>query len=744
MYENRIFPVIRPDFVTEVLPNHFVSDYPNLVIFLQYYYDSLDSDGEFSDIVKDLYHISNIGITELKYLDNLFYELGLNVSKEIFKNPREVLRSFADFFRTKGSEQSLKQFFRMFYDANAKITYPKDEIFMLNDPESRLGVDSLKKIQDGKLYQVLSLFIKSPIGYKEYEELYKKFVHPAGFYVGALAEIHTVSRLKPSGFQDSNIVDDSLKISDEKILSPEITVIPILKSDIGYSDIMVFDGETVQGAPGATFSHEFDNVSHYTDENWFLISEDVEGLVAQSPTLEEIFASWYRFSHDTSGVYPASQAEADGWDYDPLTEAIICQTNTATYVGFISEYSGLAYDIKATLSSTQADDDAITIILAYVEQDNREYTLSAVRSMGGFAPTNGFGVYYNYGQTDQRLISSVTVSTNANGGGGTGWSGHGPSRIEANKTGGIITVSTSQNGSTIIDPSTLITVDLLSDPDLLKFSGSTRNGYGARSQGAASFTDIENSLVISFGGSGYGSPLETAGHNVRSALDEGIHNPAFINIAALDPYKTVETEDTLYPPLLSSFAGTVGYSIYEAPPNKVGIIQVNNLASQSVSSTTIDLKALWGYNSDKILRKDSQKFLTRVFIRGDFQGSNDVRIYGLDSDTNHAFVVGDGDFDNVYSTFTMDTSFPVVRIDNFIKEDGTLDLQLHNTGTDPSTDLILVFSYKYNTIYDWIKFDSTAVFDINSFNYADNRNIRDVGIQEIKNRNIMYLKDTII
>ena len=63
MYENRIFPVIRPDFVTEVLPNHFVSDYPNLVIFLQYYYDSLDSDGEFGEIVKDLYHITNIGIT---------------------------------------------------------------------------------------------------------------------------------------------------------------------------------------------------------------------------------------------------------------------------------------------------------------------------------------------------------------------------------------------------------------------------------------------------------------------------------------------------------------------------------------------------------------------------------------------------------------------------------------------------------------------------------------------------------
>ena len=72
MYENRVFPTVRPDFVKEVLPEYFESEYPNLILFLENYYDALDSSGEFGEVLKDLYDIRDIGTTQLKYLDNLF------------------------------------------------------------------------------------------------------------------------------------------------------------------------------------------------------------------------------------------------------------------------------------------------------------------------------------------------------------------------------------------------------------------------------------------------------------------------------------------------------------------------------------------------------------------------------------------------------------------------------------------------------------------------------------------------
>jgi hypothetical protein len=743
MYENRILPVIRPDFVTETLPGYFTTDYPHLVLFLQYYYESLDSDGGFGDILKDLYSISNIGLTDLKYLDSLFYELGLNVSKDLFKNPREVLRSMAEFFRTKGSEQSLKQFFRMFYNSEAKVSYPKDEIFLLNDNTSLLD-DPLKKIQDGKLYQVLSLMITSPIGYKEYEELYKKFVHPAGFYIGALAQVHSDAIASPSGFQDPNIVDNSNKIFNEKIIVPTINVNPILKSDIGNSDVIVFDGQTTQGVVGNTFLHDYDTAEHYTDEKWFLTAENVDvpvpdGGPAAGPSA--IFNTWYRFSHSTSGIYPANSSETLAWVYNQPSDSIICTLNTVTYVGFISELSETDFNISADLSSTGADNDTIAIIIAFVTDNTREYTLSAVRTMGGTPPTGGWGIYYNYAQSDARLIASYGVPFTAGG-----WSANGPTKVSVVKSGSIITATTSQNGSTTLDPNTALIIDLSGDPDLQKFAGDVKNGYAALSQDAASFSNIENNLQpepVVHGGSGYQSILETAGHNVRTALRDGYHNPRDINIAALDPYKTLKSEDTLYPPSLEGFDPNAGYSIFEAAPNKIGIIQILNIAASSTSIRTVDLKSLWGYSAEKIIRKDSQKFITRAYIRGDFQSTNDLRIYGLNDNPNRAFVVGDNTFNNTFLSFTQDNELPVINIDNFIDSDGVLELSLQNTGTG-AVDLALVFAYKYNTIYDWIKYDSNAVFDINSFVYADNRNIRDVGIQEIMNKNILYLKDTII
>jgi len=50
--------------------------------------------------------------------------------------------------------------------------------------ESQIGTESLRYIQNGALYQIFSVLIKSSIPIAQWRELYKKFVHPAGFYLG--------------------------------------------------------------------------------------------------------------------------------------------------------------------------------------------------------------------------------------------------------------------------------------------------------------------------------------------------------------------------------------------------------------------------------------------------------------------------------------------------------------------------------------------------------------------------------
>ena len=51
--------------------------------------------------------------------------------------------------------------------------------------KSLVGTEEAKKIQDGRLFQVFSVLIKGPIPLNIWEEMYRRFVHPSGFYLGA-------------------------------------------------------------------------------------------------------------------------------------------------------------------------------------------------------------------------------------------------------------------------------------------------------------------------------------------------------------------------------------------------------------------------------------------------------------------------------------------------------------------------------------------------------------------------------
>lgn len=272
MSEDRNHISLRSDYVREILPSYFVTEYPTLIKFLDYYYDELNSDNKFGKEIKDLIDIRDIGSTELKYLDSLFGEIGLGLSKDFVTNPREILKNLAKFFRVKGSLYSIEGFFRGIFDTYAEVEYPKDKIFSLGDPDAVLGGKGTKTMQDGELYQVLSILVKTSLPLNDWEQLYKKFVHPVGFYLYCEAQLVSKSKQRSRGIvsdttplnlrteQDSDIVT---RVSfDNRIIS---------KTDIGSSDIIIVD------APQEYMTCDSDiriynalNVFQYVDSNWYL------------------------------------------------------------------------------------------------------------------------------------------------------------------------------------------------------------------------------------------------------------------------------------------------------------------------------------------------------------------------------------------------------------------------------------------------------------------------------------------
>ena len=172
---------VRKTIVREVLPKYFQRDYPNLLAFLDGYFEFSDSD-ETASLINDLYTIRDIEAATTKQLDQIFAEIAQGASRDYFKDPREALRSFANFYRVKGTRYSAEGFFRAFFQETVEIDFPKEDLFIVGD--SLIGAESLKFIQNGALYQIFSILVKSSVPISRWKELYRRFVHPAGFFIG--------------------------------------------------------------------------------------------------------------------------------------------------------------------------------------------------------------------------------------------------------------------------------------------------------------------------------------------------------------------------------------------------------------------------------------------------------------------------------------------------------------------------------------------------------------------------------
>ena len=175
--------------VRESLPEHFTQDYPKLVTFLEKYYEYLDSDGasSFNHKLKRIYYSRDTQEVSSDLLVYLIQEIAAGNTGGNFIDPNFYAQRIHELHRTKGSRFSIEEFFRAFFQVHPEVVYPKQDIFTIGHdsagPLSKIGAESNKFIRNNGLYQVFSILVKSPISQVTWLELYKKFVHPAGFYI---------------------------------------------------------------------------------------------------------------------------------------------------------------------------------------------------------------------------------------------------------------------------------------------------------------------------------------------------------------------------------------------------------------------------------------------------------------------------------------------------------------------------------------------------------------------------------
>ncbi len=209
--------------IDTVLPEYISTDFPKLKALFEAYYKWMDSAENPNGMIHELYKNRDATQVPSKLLSYLEDELLLGQATfGGFLNKREAIKFSNQLYRSKGTKYSAEQFFRGFYGVDPQVIYPKENIFLVGPQidqdqdstnlageqikrdASQLGPESQKYITDDKLYQIMSILIKSSIPTQEWSDAYKLFVHPAGAYLGAqlvleLVNGNVVQSLRESG-----------------------------------------------------------------------------------------------------------------------------------------------------------------------------------------------------------------------------------------------------------------------------------------------------------------------------------------------------------------------------------------------------------------------------------------------------------------------------------------------------------------------------------------------------------------
>ena len=302
--------------VKDVLPEYAQAEFPNLITFLEKYYDFLDSEDAkaFDRLIHDIFLLKDASQTELKYLDFLLAEIGNGLTAAtFFKQPRLMARLLGLFYQSKGTLVSAEGFFRGFFNQEALIEFPKKQTMTINDKDNnflshKIGAESQKFIQNDKRFQVFSILVKTGLSVSDYENLYKKFVHPAGFYFEGEVLLEDPATITPTA-----LGTNPLESADELTIEGGGASISMLAIDepmtatlsIADSTARVTLNDAISNYSALTTTQlddTYDNIKQIVSPNSFTFDDSADSIGPDTTlTIETMDAAMFtRYTSDSN------------------------------------------------------------------------------------------------------------------------------------------------------------------------------------------------------------------------------------------------------------------------------------------------------------------------------------------------------------------------------------------------------------------------------------------------------------
>lgn len=126
---NYITPII-----IDKIPDFIKLNFKEFNLFLNHFYEFLEQYGNPLEVLETFYEKTESNNQEDDFIDKILYELGFDIQNlELKISKKELILHLRNFYLNKGNENSFKFLFKLLYNSNINISYPRKQLFKLSD-----------------------------------------------------------------------------------------------------------------------------------------------------------------------------------------------------------------------------------------------------------------------------------------------------------------------------------------------------------------------------------------------------------------------------------------------------------------------------------------------------------------------------------------------------------------------------------------------------------------------------------
>ena len=246
--------LLRPhiaSIIDRFIPEHIRQENPKLVLFVQSYLEFLETVHKSSYFQNTLPEQRDIETQEEQFLARIQKEIGLFVPEEFAASPRVFYNQISELWKSKGSEDAVKAFFRLFLNDPVEIRYPWDSVLKPSDGIFVIG-QILRVVMikgDPELFINSRIFQIEDFGFATVTSFEKKVYADNTIYELSLAVADTIGDFTP-GNTISVDIEGGVDIIQAEIYN-SLSDIEITNAGTGYE---VGDRIFVQNQSRISFS----------------------------------------------------------------------------------------------------------------------------------------------------------------------------------------------------------------------------------------------------------------------------------------------------------------------------------------------------------------------------------------------------------------------------------------------------------------------------------------------------------